>query len=186
MIHVSSYPKELPTKIGNNVTIGQGAILHGCTIEDGAYVGEGAQIMDGSKLEKNAFLAAGSILSPGKTIPAGQVWSGMPAKFTRNLTPSEISSLERLVEENKSTAIEHAEENAKSWQEIEFDEFEYEEKKYRPDDYFVRLSPEQISFRAGEVEGKPVPGRIFDSQSKFSQSNLYHSLFSSFLCLFRP
>jgi carbonic anhydrase/acetyltransferase-like protein (isoleucine patch superfamily) len=78
-----------PTIIGKGVTIGHGAIIHACTIEDYAFVGMGAIVMDLSRIEKWGMLAAGAVLTPGKVVKSGQIWAGNPAKYFRDLTKLE-------------------------------------------------------------------------------------------------
>ncbi len=75
--------------IGANVTVGHGAILHGCTIGNNCLVGMGSTVLDGAVMASGAMLAAGSLLTPGKNIPTGELWGGRPARFMRLLTPEE-------------------------------------------------------------------------------------------------
>ncbi len=84
VIHVSSFG--LGTVVGDDVTVGHMALLHACTIEDGAFVGMMTCVMDGAVVEKGAMVAAGALVTPGKRVPAGQLWGGSPAKFMRELT----------------------------------------------------------------------------------------------------
>lgn len=163
MIHCASHPKEFPTVIGNKVLVGSGAIIHGCELQDGSVIGEGAQIMDGAKVEKNAVVGAGSVVSPGKVVPAGQYWAGVPAKYQRDLTSEELLNNQTLVQENVNLALLHAKENAKTWQEIELEEYNHEQQAERNPNYYRRLSVEELSAKLGEVEGHTVPGRVFDS-----------------------
>lgn len=79
-----------PTVIGDNVTVGHGVMLHGCTIEDNVLIGIGAIILDGSTIEKNVIIAAGSVVPPGKTMKSGYLYLGNPAKPLRELSQSEI------------------------------------------------------------------------------------------------
>jgi gamma-carbonic anhydrase len=79
----------LPTLIGENVLIGHRCMLHGATIEDGAFVGMGATMLDGSVVKTGAMLAAGAFLSPKKIVPAGEMWAGMPARKFRTLREGE-------------------------------------------------------------------------------------------------
>ncbi len=88
IIHV--FRDLFPTTIGADVTIGHAAVLHGCTIEDGAMVGIGAIVLDGGLIERDAILAAGAVLSPGKRIKRGELWAGCPAKLVRAVKPEEI------------------------------------------------------------------------------------------------
>lgn len=88
VIHVSSFG--FGTVIGDDVTIGHMALLHACTVEDGAFVGMKACVMDGAVIEKGAMVAAGAMVTGGKRVPAGQVWAGSPAKYLRDVTPKDI------------------------------------------------------------------------------------------------
>ncbi len=163
MIHCSSHPREIPTVIGNNVTIGSGTILHGCQIEDGAVIGEGAQVMDGAVVEKGAVVAAGSLVAQGKRVTAGTLFAGVPAVMQRVLTPAELSANSLLVAENAELATIHAKEQAKTWQMIETESFEQEQVDERNQEYYRRLTPEKLQERNGEVENHMFPGRVFDT-----------------------
>ena len=87
VIHVSLNTH--PTVIGADVTIGHGARLHGCTLEDGCMVGIGAVVLDGAVVEPGAIVAAGAVLAPGKRVPSGEMWAGCPARKARDLKDSE-------------------------------------------------------------------------------------------------
>ncbi len=80
-----------PTLIGEHVLVGHQALIHGCTLEDHAFVGFAAQVMDGCVVETDAMLAAGALLTPGKRVPTGELWAGRPAKFLRALTADNIA-----------------------------------------------------------------------------------------------
>jgi len=84
VIHVDS--ATYGVVIGDDVTVGHMALIHACTVEDGAMIGMSATAMDGSVVESGAILAAGALLSPGKRVPAGQMWAGTPARFVRDVT----------------------------------------------------------------------------------------------------
>jgi gamma-carbonic anhydrase len=79
------------TYIGSGVTVGHMAVLHGCTIEDGAFVGMKACVMDGAVVESGAMVAAGALVTPGKRVKKGELWSGSPAKLMRALRDDEIA-----------------------------------------------------------------------------------------------
>ncbi|MEM9898938.1 MAG: gamma carbonic anhydrase family protein [Pseudomonadota bacterium] len=79
----------LPTLIGENALIGHKCMLHGCTVEDGGFVGMCATMLDGSVVETGAMLAAGAFLGPRKRVPKGELWAGMPAQKMRDLRESE-------------------------------------------------------------------------------------------------
>jgi len=80
-----------PTSIGNNVSIGHNAIVHGCTIHDNVLVGMGSIIMDDCVVESNSIVAAGAVVTKGTRIPSGTVFAGMPAKKIKDISP-ELSS----------------------------------------------------------------------------------------------
>ncbi len=78
-----------PTIIGENALIGHRCMLHGCTVEDGGFVGMASTMLDRSCVETGGFLAAGAFLGIGKTVPVGEMWAGLPAKKMRDLKPGE-------------------------------------------------------------------------------------------------
>jgi len=88
VIHVSLDTH--PTLIGERVTVGHGARLHGCTIGDESLVGIGAIVLDGAELEPGSMLAAGAMLTPGKRVPSGELWAGSPARKLRDLSRDDL------------------------------------------------------------------------------------------------
>lgn len=72
--------KKSPTNIGNNVSIGHNALVHGCTIKDNVLIGMGAIIMDDVVIESNSIIAAGAIVTKGTHVESGCVYAGAPAK----------------------------------------------------------------------------------------------------------
>ncbi len=89
-----SRPEGFPTIIGDDVLIGHMAMIHGCTLQDRAFVGLGAIVMDGCIIESDAMLAAGAMLTPGKSIPSRQMWLGRPAMFMRDLTDAALADMQ--------------------------------------------------------------------------------------------
>jgi carbonic anhydrase/acetyltransferase-like protein (isoleucine patch superfamily) len=79
-----------PTLLGNEITVGHRAVVHGCRVADGALIGIGAVILDGAEIGENALVAAGAVVTPGSTIPAGMLAVGMPARVIRALGQDEI------------------------------------------------------------------------------------------------
>ena len=75
------------TTIGNNVSIGHNAIVHGCTIEDNVLVGMGAIIMDKCVIGSNSIIAAGSVVLENTKVEAGSVYAGIPAKKVKDINP---------------------------------------------------------------------------------------------------
>jgi carbonic anhydrase/acetyltransferase-like protein (isoleucine patch superfamily) len=86
-------PEGFPCLIGEDVLIGHVAMIHGCILEDRAFVGLGAIVMDGCVVEGDAMLAAGALLTPGKRVPSGQLWAGRPARFVRELGEADIAGM---------------------------------------------------------------------------------------------
>ena len=76
-----------PTHIGNNVSIGHNAIVHGCTIKDNVLVGMGSIIMDDCVVGSNSIIAAGAVLTQGTHVPEGSIFAGMPAKKIKDISP---------------------------------------------------------------------------------------------------
>lgn len=71
--------------VGNDVTVGHGAILHGCTIEDGCLIGMGSTILNGAVIKKGAIIGANALVKENQIVPEGTLWVGMPAKQSREL-----------------------------------------------------------------------------------------------------
>jgi len=84
-----------PLSIGRNVTIGHQAMLHGCTIHDGALIGIQAVILNGAVIGKNCLVGAGSLVTEGKQFPDNSLIIGSPAKVVRTLTEDDISQLHK-------------------------------------------------------------------------------------------
>lgn len=80
--------KTSPTNIGNNVSIGHNAIVHGCTIHDDVLIGMGSIIMDDCIVESNSIIAAGAVLTKGTHVPSGSVFAGMPARKIKDIDPA--------------------------------------------------------------------------------------------------
>ncbi len=96
VLHVTHRRHSL--EIGAGVVVGHGAILHGCRIEDGALVGIGARILDGAVVEAGAQVGAAAVVAPGKTVPAGHLALGVPARAVRPLTREETAEIGRIAE----------------------------------------------------------------------------------------
>ncbi len=79
--------QKCPTVIGNNVSIGHNAIVHGCTIKDNVLVGMGSIVMDNCIVESNSIIAAGAVVTQGTVVPSGSVFAGMPAKKIKDISP---------------------------------------------------------------------------------------------------
>ena len=82
-----------PTVIGDNVTIGHGAIVHACTIKDNVLIGMGAVILDGAVIGEETLVGAGAVVTPRTKIPPRSLVVGSPAKVLRGLATKEIESI---------------------------------------------------------------------------------------------
>lgn len=82
-----------PAVIGQDVTVGHGAILHGCTVEDGCLIGMGAILLNGCVIGAGSLIAAGALVTQNTVIPPGSLVMGSPAKAVRPLRPEEQESL---------------------------------------------------------------------------------------------
>ncbi|WP_280563760.1 MULTISPECIES: gamma carbonic anhydrase family protein [unclassified Chromohalobacter] len=88
--HASDYnPEGYPLTLGDDVTVGHKALLHGCTIGSRVLVGMGATVMDGVIVEDEVIIAAGALVTPGKHLESGYVYAGNPAKPLRALKEAE-------------------------------------------------------------------------------------------------
>jgi carbonic anhydrase/acetyltransferase-like protein (isoleucine patch superfamily) len=87
VLHVSHQTHSLI--IGAGVVVGHHAVVHGCTIGDGALIGIGARVLDGAVVEAGAQIGAGAVVAPGHRIPAGHLALGIPARVVRPLTDEE-------------------------------------------------------------------------------------------------
>lgn len=74
------------TVIGNNVSIGHNAIVHGCTVEDNVLIGMGAIVMDNAHIGSNTIIAAGAVVLEGTIVEAGTIYAGVPAKKVKNVS----------------------------------------------------------------------------------------------------
>lgn len=80
-----------PTLIGNNVSIGHRAIVHGCTVHDNVLIGMGAIIMDGCVIGSNSIIAAGSVVTQNTTVESGTIYAGIPAKKVKDIDQSDFA-----------------------------------------------------------------------------------------------
>jgi carbonic anhydrase/acetyltransferase-like protein (isoleucine patch superfamily) len=90
VVHVN---RKLPAVIGDYVTVGHRAIIHGCRIANNCLIGMGAIILDGAKIGKNSLIGAGTLIPEGRRIPEGSLVLGVPGRIIRKLTLKEIRSL---------------------------------------------------------------------------------------------
>lgn len=92
IIHVTS--GRFPTIIGNYVTVGHSAVLHGCTVKDRCLIGIGAIVLDDVTIGEESFIAAGSLVTPSTVIPPRSMVMGAPAKVRRQVTDLEVERID--------------------------------------------------------------------------------------------
>lgn len=92
VVHINN---DTPTIIGDNCTVGHGAIVHACTVGNNVLIGMGAIILDGAVIEDNVIIGAGALIPPGKRIPKNSLVVGSPGKVLRQLSDEEIKELEK-------------------------------------------------------------------------------------------
>ena len=79
------------TIIGNNVSIGHNAIVHGCTVHDDVLIGMGAIVMDNAEIGSNSIIAAGAVILENTKVEPGSIYAGVPAKKVKNISPALIN-----------------------------------------------------------------------------------------------
>jgi len=89
--------QKAPTTIGNNVSIGHNAIVHGCTVQDNVLIGMGAIVMDHCEIGSNSIIAAGAVVLENTKVEPGSVYAGVPAKKVKDINPKHIKGeIERI------------------------------------------------------------------------------------------
>ena len=115
VLHVTGNKDEtrsgFPLIIGDNVTVGHHVTLHGCTIENGAFVGMNSVVMDRVVIGEGAMVAAGSLVTEGTFIPPDTLWMGSPARFKRSLVDNEKRRSKELAESYVSLSKQYINEN---------------------------------------------------------------------------
>ena len=79
------------TKIGNNVSVGHNAIVHGCTIHDNVLIGMGSIVMDNCVVESNSIIAAGAVVTQNTRVESGSIYAGVPAKKVKDISKELIN-----------------------------------------------------------------------------------------------
>ena len=92
--------QKAPTTIGNNVSIGHNAIVHGCTLEDNVLVGMGAIVMDHAYVEKNSIIAAGAVVLENTRVESGSIYAGTPAKKVKQLSEEQFKGIVERIANN--------------------------------------------------------------------------------------
>ncbi|CAN5295675.1 gamma carbonic anhydrase family protein [soil metagenome] len=105
IVHVDS---DKPAVIGANVGVGHGAVLHGCTVEDGALIGIRATVLNGAVIGAGSLVAAGAVVLEGTVIPPNSLVAGVPAKVRGELTPDQSARVAKNAPEYVELAAKHS------------------------------------------------------------------------------
>jgi carbonic anhydrase/acetyltransferase-like protein (isoleucine patch superfamily) len=97
-----------PARVGNHVSVGHGAVLHGCTVGDGALIGMNATVLNGAVVGEGSLVAANALVPEGMQIPPGSLVAGVPAKVRRPLSEEEIAHCRRNAETYAGLTAEHS------------------------------------------------------------------------------
>ena len=97
-----------PVSVGNGVVIGHGAVVHGCTVEDGVLVGMGSTVLNGVRIGAGSLVAAGAVLLEGTQVPPGSMVAGVPARVRRPVTEDEAAGIRLVAEHYVELARQHA------------------------------------------------------------------------------
>jgi carbonic anhydrase/acetyltransferase-like protein (isoleucine patch superfamily) len=103
VLHVMK--NQYPLLIGDDVTVGHGVMLHGCTVESRVLIGIGAIVLNNSVIGSGSIVAAGTLIAEGKAVPSGSLFMGHPGKLVRPLTETESASIDMYA----SRYVEYAE-----------------------------------------------------------------------------
>ena len=107
VVHVTA--GRFAAEIGAEITVGHRAVVHGCTVRDGAMIGIGAIVLDGAEIGEEAWVAAGAVVSPGTKVPPRALLRGVPARVVRTLARDEVEAQRARTLGYVATARRHAE-----------------------------------------------------------------------------
>ncbi|MEO0621466.1 MAG: gamma carbonic anhydrase family protein [Pseudomonadota bacterium] len=97
-----------PLTLGTEVTVGHGAILHGCSVGDGSLIGMGAIVLNGAKIGRGCLIGAKALVTEGKEVPDGSMVLGAPGKIARVLTPDQQDGLRRTADVYREKFVRYA------------------------------------------------------------------------------
>ena len=97
-IQIVHCTKDFPVEIGKNVSVGHGAVVHGCKLDDNVLIGMNATVLNGAHISKNSIVGAGAVVSEGKEFPEGSLILGVPSKAVKEVTPEQIEMIQNNAE----------------------------------------------------------------------------------------
>lgn len=86
--------KGFPVVIGDNVSVGHGAVVHGCRLDDNVLIGMNATVLNGAHISKNSIVGAGAVVSEGKDFPENSLILGVPAKVVKQLSDEQVQMIQ--------------------------------------------------------------------------------------------
>ncbi len=92
--------KKCGTTIGNNVSIGHNAIVHGCTLHDNVLIGMGAIVMDNAVVESNCIIGAGAVIPENTIVESGSIYAGVPAKKIKSISEEQFRTMIERIADN--------------------------------------------------------------------------------------
>ena len=107
VVHASA---GFPAVIKDNVSIGHGAVVHGCTLEDNVLIGMNATVLNGAHISKNSIVGAGAVVSEGKEFPEGSLILGVPAKAVKQLSDEQVKLIQNNADNYVKLSKQYAEE----------------------------------------------------------------------------
>jgi gamma-carbonic anhydrase len=105
---VHGSPDISPTSIGSDVLVGHGALIHGCDLQNGSFIGMRAVILNTAIVETGALVAAGALVAEGSVVPRGEIWGGMPARKIGTLTTTMADKMRESVQHYVELGRKHA------------------------------------------------------------------------------
>ncbi len=162
-VHVAKIQGDYPTAIGDNVTVGAGAIVHAATVGNNVLIGAKAQVLDGAVVEDNVIIQAGTVCGPKSVMKSYTIYAGVPAKEVGKLSPDQVQSqVIGAADEVSARAGAHAAECAKEAAEVQLDEEIRIDKETRDPEYFQPNYDGEIE-DSDNILGQGYSGRIFDN-----------------------
>ena len=135
-VHVAKIAGDFGTKIGHDVTVSAGGVVHACEVGDRVHLGVGSQVLDGAVVGNDVMILPGRVVTPGTKVGDGEVWGGNPAKMLRKTTEAEKKFILDTAERNVELARLHKEENEKDYLQVQEDEEMRRDVAERDPEYF--------------------------------------------------
>uniref|UniRef100_A0A7S0ZIU8 Uncharacterized protein n=1 Tax=Timspurckia oligopyrenoides TaxID=708627 RepID=A0A7S0ZIU8_9RHOD len=147
--------------IGSKCIVGFGCNIHGAKIHDEVKIGMGSIVLDGCEIESHSILGSGSLLTPGTKVGSMEYWEGSPAKFVRDLSAEEVDELiMKEIELYVQIASGHANENMKTWQDVEAQKLRHKLRSVRTEDFSSHTGTLGMEEELTEVRARNAEAEI--------------------------